>query len=67
MIRLFHGDSKASLAQIGFAQQSAHPTCGSLRDLGAFFWLWFFSTSQALSTPAHTRVTQTVGLLMHKL
>ena len=42
------------------AQQSVHPTCGSLRDLGAFFWLWVFSTSQAESTPAHLRVTQTV-------
>jgi hypothetical protein len=26
----------------------------------AFFWLRAFSTSQAFSTPAHTRVTQTV-------
>jgi len=33
---------------------------GSLRDLGAFFWLRAFSTSQTLSTPAHTRVTHTV-------
>ena len=38
-----------------------HPTCGSLRDLQAFFWLWDFPTSQILSTPAHTRVTQTVS------
>ena len=42
------------------SQQSVHPTCGILRDLQAFFWLWAFSTSQTLSTPAHTRVTQTV-------
>jgi hypothetical protein len=27
-----------------------HPTCGILRDLGAFFWLRAFSTSQTLST-----------------
>ena len=27
-----------------------------------FFWLRVFPTSQTLSTPAHTRVTQTVGL-----
>jgi len=60
MVKLFHRDSKASLAQIGFAQQSVHPTCGILRDLQAFFWLRAFSTSQTLSTPAHTRVTQTV-------
>jgi hypothetical protein len=42
-------------------QQSMHPTCGSLRDLQAFFWLWVFSTSQSESTPTHTRVTQTVS------
>jgi hypothetical protein len=41
-----------------------HPTCGSLRDLQAFFWLRVFSTSQTLSTPTHTRVTQTVGRLV---
>jgi len=41
-------------------QQSVHLTCGSLRDLQAFFWLRVFSTSQTLSTPAHLRVTQTV-------
>jgi len=38
-----------------------HPTCGILRDLQAFFWLRVFSTSQAFSQSAHTRVTQTVG------
>lgn len=38
------------------AQQSVHPTSGSLRDLGAVFWLRVFSTSQTLSTPAHLRV-----------
>ena len=43
------------------AQQSVHPTCGSRRDLQAFFWLWAFPISQALSTPAHSRVTQTVS------
>jgi hypothetical protein len=31
-----------------------------VRDLQAFFWLRAFSTPQALSTPAHTRVMQTV-------
>jgi hypothetical protein len=46
---------------VGTAQQSVHPTCGSPRDLQAFFWLWAFSTSQSESTPAHTRVTQAVG------
>ena len=45
MIRLFHGDTKASLAQIGFAQQSVHLTLGILRTSQAvfctlsFFWL----------------------------
>jgi len=38
-----------------------HLTCGILRDLQAFFWLRVFSTPQALSTPAHTPLTQTVG------
>ena len=37
-----------------------HLTCGSLRDLQAFFWLRVFPTSQALSTPTHTQVTQAV-------
>jgi len=53
------GNNQASLPV--HAQQSVHPTCGILRDLQAFFWLWAFSTSQTLSTPAHTRVTQTVS------
>jgi len=43
------------------AQQSVHPTCGIRRHFQAFFWLRAFPTSQALSTPTHTRVTQTVG------
>jgi DNA-directed RNA polymerase subunit RPC12/RpoP len=38
-----------------------HLTCGILRDLQAFFWLRVFPAPQALSTPAHTQVTQTVG------
>ena len=42
------------------AQQSVHLTCGSLRDLRAFFWLRAFSCSQAFSQPAHKQVTQTV-------
>jgi hypothetical protein len=43
------------------AQQSVQWMVGILRDLQAFFWLWVFPTSQTLSMPAHTRVTQTVG------
>jgi hypothetical protein len=42
------------------AQQSVQLTCGSLRGLGAFFWLWVFPTSQTESTPTHTQLTQTV-------
>jgi hypothetical protein len=38
-----------------------HLTCGILRLFRVFFWLRVFPTSQALSTPAHTQVTQTVG------
>jgi len=41
--------SAMSLAFIKVAQQSVHPTLGSLRDLQAFFWLRVFSTSQTLS------------------
>jgi len=50
-----------SLAKPAAAQQSVHPTSGSLRDLQVFFWLWFFSTSQTLFTPAHLRVTPAVS------
>jgi hypothetical protein len=42
--------------QQAVAQQSVHPTCGILRDLQAFFWLWVFPTSQSESTPAPARV-----------
>ena len=37
-----------------------HLTCGSLRHFQAFFWLRVFPASQAVSTLAHTQVTQTV-------
>ena len=46
-------------------QQSVQLTCGSLRDLQAFFWLRVFSTSHAESTPAHPPLTQTVGKNLH--
>ena len=49
MIRLFHGDSKASLAQIGFAQQSVHPTLGILARFQAFFYALSFSQSDGVS------------------
>jgi hypothetical protein len=32
-----------------------------------FFWLRAFSTSQTLSTPAHPRVTQSVGRLAQNI
>ena len=60
---MFGEIQKYKLAQINVAQHRVHLTCGSLRGLGAFFWLRVFSTSQSLSTPAHTQVTQTVGRL----
>jgi hypothetical protein len=44
------------------AQQSVHWTLGILRHFQAFFWLQFFSCSQAESTPAPAPVTQAVGL-----
>jgi hypothetical protein len=42
-------------------QQSVQRTGGSLRVFQAFFWRWFFPTSQTLSTPTHPPLTQTVG------
>ncbi len=48
------------------AQQSVHPTCGSLRGLGAVFWLRVFPTLRASPRSAHTRVTQTVGQALAK-
>jgi hypothetical protein len=44
------------------AQQSVQPTGGIRPDLQAFFWLRAFFCSQAESTPAHQRLTQTVRL-----
>jgi hypothetical protein len=37
------------------------PTGGIRPDLQAFFWLRVFSALEAESTPAHQRLTQTVG------
>jgi len=47
--------------QIKTAQQSVQLTCGILRVLQAFFPASGFFCSQALSTPAHTQLTPTVG------
>ncbi len=49
------------------AQQSVHPTCGSLRGFRSSFLAsaeFFLLSSE--STPAHTRVTQTVGQALAK-
>jgi hypothetical protein len=43
------------------AQQSVHPTCGSLRRFWLFFWLWAFPAPRAHPRSAHPRVTHTVG------
>jgi len=43
------------------AQQSVHPTGGSLRVFKQFVWLGAGSGKMALSRPAHQRVTQAVG------
>ena len=48
-------------AKSAAVQHSVHPTCGSRRHFQGFFLASGFSCSQTLSTPAHTRVTQTVG------
>jgi hypothetical protein len=45
------------------AEQSVQPTGGIRPDLQAFFSLRAFSCSPAESTPAHQRLTQTVGWL----
>ncbi len=68
MIGLFHGDSITSLAQIGFAQQSVHPTLGIRRYFQAFFYASAFFQSDGVLPPAPARVTQTVRqpVLIHK-
>ena len=43
------------------AEQSVHPTSGILRNLRAFFSASGLYSPQGESTPAHLRVTQTVG------
>ena len=45
-------------------QHSVHPTGGSLRVFRHFAWLEVGSVKAALSRPAHTRVTQAVGVLL---
>ncbi len=49
---------------IGFAQQSVHPTLGSLANSQAVFYALLFSQSDGVPPPAPARVTQTVGRLM---
>ena len=46
------------------AQNSVHPTGGSLRVFKQFVWLEAGSIKMALPRPAHQRVTQTVSLLI---
>jgi len=49
------------------AQQSVHPTGGSLRVFRQFAWLEVGSAKAALSRPAHQRVTQAVGQFIAEL
>ena len=45
-------DSKESCSQSKTAaQHRVQPTCGSLRDLQAFFWLWAFPALTAYPRP----------------
>jgi hypothetical protein len=48
------------------AQQSVHPTGGSLRVFKQFAWLEVGSVKMALSRPAHQRVTQAVSQPMQE-
>jgi len=43
------------------AQQSVHPTGGSLRVFKQFAWLEVGSVKMPFLRPAHQRVTQAVG------
>jgi hypothetical protein len=43
------------------AQQSVHPTLGSLRKSQAFFYALAFFQLDGFAVPAPARVTQTVG------
>jgi len=49
------------------AQQSVHPTLGSLARFQAFFYASAFSQSDGVPPPAPARVTQTVGLPLAEL
>ena len=65
MVKLFHRDSKASLAQIGFAQQSVHLTLGILRTSQAVFYALAFFWLDGFAVPAPAQVTQTVSVPLH--
>ena len=57
MVKLFHRDSKASLAQIGFAQQSVHLTLGILRTSQAVFYALAFFWLDGFAVPAPAQVS----------
>jgi len=59
--------TKMSLAQHKTAQQSVHPTLGSLAKSQAFFYASAFFQSDGVPPPAPARVTQTVGRLPSKI
>ena len=49
------------------AQQSVHLTLGSLRKSQAVFYALAFFQLDGFAVPAHTQVTQTVGLFLAQL
>jgi hypothetical protein len=55
-----------SLALYKTAQQSVHPTGGSLRVFRHFAWLEVDPVKMAFSRPAHQRVTPAVGQVRSK-
>jgi ABC-type nitrate/sulfonate/bicarbonate transport system permease component len=61
MIGLLLGDSRVSIAQIGFAQQSVHLTLGILRTSQAVSYALSFFWLDGFAVPAPAQVTQTVG------
>jgi len=50
-----------NIRNVNAAEQSVHPTGGSLRVFKQFLWLEVDPVKVALSRPAHQRVTPAVG------
>jgi hypothetical protein len=58
--QIFCQKGKAIIGSKTTAQQSVHPTLGSLARFQAFFYASAFSQSDGVPPPAPARVTQTV-------